>query len=110
MEQTLTAGGHEVQADAVCARGGTGDRHVVRVTAKCRDVVAHPFKSLPLVEQPVIAGHSVIRILGRERAVHEKPERTQPVVGRDDDDAGFFGEMLPSCEAKLADAATKLPV
>ena len=54
-----------------------------------------------LIVQPVIARG---RILGGKRRMCQETESSQPVVRRNDDDAGFFGQTCPLCEAKFADA------
>jgi hypothetical protein len=98
-----------VKAGAVAAGGGAGDGDVVRISAERGDVIAHPLQRAALILQSVVPGRTA-RILRGERAVRQESKRPEPVIRRDDDDAGFLREFRPLCDAKFADAATNEPV
>ena len=51
----------QVQADAVPARRLTGDRHIVRIAAEGRDVIADPRQRRALIEEPVVARRRIRR-------------------------------------------------
>ena len=83
----------EMEADAVRPGRLTRDRHIVRVAAKGRDVIANPRQGRALVEEPVIARRGVAGILSSQGGMAEKPERSQTIVGRDDDRSGALDHV-----------------
>src|SRR6185295_17263260 len=64
---------------------------VARIAAERGDMVVNPLESSPLIEEHVISDAGT---LGGERSVTEKPERTEPIAGSDDDRAGLGGKVL----------------
>ena len=100
MEQSRAPGRDQVHAHADRACRGSSQRDVARISAERRDVVAHELEREPLVQQTVIAGYGVERVLGGEGAVRQESQRSKPVVRRDDNDAGFFGEPAPGVSRK----------
>src|SRR5262249_6026905 len=64
-------------------RYGTGrfarDRHTLRVAAEGRDVLLHPLERRMLIEQGVIAGGALRRLL-RQLGVREEAEHAQAII------------------------------
>ena len=86
LEEPARAGRDQVREHRHATGRLPGDRDVARIASELCDVAPYPAQRRLLVHQAVVAG----RTAGprRERRVGEEAERAQPVVDRDDDDAG----------------------
>ena len=81
-EQTLRRRHAEQAGDLAAATGLAEDRHVRRVAAELRDVVAHPLERGDDVEHADVA--RVGELVAEMRHV-EEPEDAEPMVDTDDD-------------------------
>lgn len=75
--------GHQL-GDRLGAGAFTEDRHILRVAAKGRDIVANPCQGSSLVQQSVIARRAG---LFRQRRVSEVAKRAEAVIDRDQNHA-----------------------
>ena len=90
-------------------RPTSGNRHVPRITAELRDVVSHPLKRRPLIQQAVVAGGGMGRVLVRERRVRQEPERTMTVIRGDDDYALLLDQPPPVVGREVGGGCREAP-
>ena len=90
-------------ADRHRPRRFTCNGHLVRITTEFRDVVADPAQRRLLVGEAVIADI----IVGAQRRMREKAQRTKPVIESDDDDVAPGGQ--PSRVVDIATAVDEPP-
>ena len=90
-----------MQADAVGAGRRPRQGHISRVSSEPGDVVPDPNERGPLVQQTVVSGRGIGRVLPGEQLVRKETERTQAIVGRDDDRARRLREPLAVVRGKI---------
>src|SRR5262249_39477758 len=73
-EELLAAGRRHLQARVLRARRLPEDRDQLRIAAERDDVRAHPLECGTLIEQSLVAGVAMARVLARERRVGKEPE------------------------------------
>ena len=83
VEEALRRRHRQQRAHLAAAAGLAEDRHVARVAAKARDVVAHPLQRRDDVQHAHVAG---IRELRARRAQIQMPDDVQAMVDAHDDD------------------------
>ena len=66
----------------MCTSGLAGERHVVWIASKGRNVLVNPDERRSLIEKAIVACDSA---LSRERRMAQETKRTEAIVGRDDD-------------------------
>jgi hypothetical protein len=99
VEEALRRRHRGKRADLGPAAGLTHDRHVARVAAEVRDVVADPFEGEHDVEHPDVAGcRELLPAHAREVAV---AERAQAMVDRAEDGIAEAGEVLAAVTVVL---------
>ena len=107
VEETLGLWRSDERADHDGAGRLAGDGDVVRVAAERRDVLLDPLQRGDGVHHPVVAGAAVAGFL-RQLGMREEPERTEPVIHRDDD-GPFDREVLAVIPGLPPDPPVKPP-
>ena len=85
MEETAGERGLADGLDTASASALAEDHDVVRVAAELGDILLDPLQGLDLVEDTVVAGHTV-RAFGGELRVGQEAEHTEAVVDGHEDD------------------------
>ena len=99
MEQTT---GQRTLADGAHTTGSgtlSEDGHIVGITAKLGDVSLDPLQRLDLIQDTVVAGHTV-RTLSRELAIRHETEDAQTII--DGDEHHILRSPLLAVELRLS--------